>query len=136
MTPRETAELLAYLGEGWYTLRDGDVAARVRVWHDAFDTFDFPTMMLAAREVLRGQGSVPTVHDVAEAYAAVRRRQELARSETHGLPEGGGVRIPSYVEGVRIAWEAYCLEVRSRGRTPDPAKFRAWVTTLPDPDGR
>ena len=121
------ATVLAYLGENWYALKDGDVAARVAVWHDALETFDFPTMMLAARQLnaTYGKDRVPTINDLAESYAAIRRRQEI---EPHRIESGE--RIVPPVEGFRIAWEAYQKECYRLGKRPNRAKFEKWIGTV------
>jgi len=52
---------------------------------------------------------------------------EVARStpETRQI----GSRVVPFAQGIEIAWEAYCREVRSQGREPDRRKFEKWLPT-------
>ena len=122
MTPQETGIILERLTAAFPRLAEGNPKQRIAVWHEAFETFDFPTMMLAAREVIRHGLNTPTIAFVAEAYAAIRHRQqmEVPRIET-------GEWILSPVEGMRRAWEAYVKECGRRGREPNHSIFEKWI---------
>jgi len=62
---------------------------------------------------------------IAVILAAYNR--EVARVQSESMPRGIGQRYPTFAEGIEIAWQAYCAEVRRQGREPDRRKFEKWL---------
>ena len=62
---------------------------------------------------------------IAVILAAYNR--EVARVQSESMPRGIGQRYPTFAEGIEIAWDAYCAEVRRLGREPDRRKFEKWL---------
>jgi len=53
--------------------------------------------------------------------------RQVKRAEMQRRPNALSERYPSFAEGVEIAWNAYCKEVRGLGREPDRRKFEKWL---------
>lgn len=106
MTPDEIATVCRSIG-----VRDA------APWIEAFESFDFAPVMIAARQVIRS-GVAPTVDAVADAYADV-------------VSQRTDSRYPSFHEGVRIAWLAYVTQCRTDGVIANPETFRAWIGATP-----
>ena len=68
------------------------------------------------------RGYRPPLNTVLEQY-----RRELRRIEDRDRPRALGAKYPTFEQGVQIAWEAYCAEVRRMGREPDRKVFEKWL---------
>jgi hypothetical protein len=64
----------------------------------------------------------PPIAVILDEYARQVKRAEMQRR-----PNELAAKYPSFAEGIEIAWEAYCGEVRRLGREPDRRKFEKWL---------
>jgi hypothetical protein len=53
--------------------------------------------------------------------------RQVKRAEMQRRPNELASKYPSFAEGIEIAWDAYCAEVRRQGREPDRRKFEKWL---------
>jgi hypothetical protein len=68
------------------------------------------------------RGYRPPLNVVLEQY-----RRELRRIEERDQPRSIEGNYPTFEQGVQIAWEAYCAEVRRQGKEPNRRVFEKWL---------
>lgn len=88
----------------------------VDLWVNALAVVEAEDGKQAAAEWIRTSRFFPTIADVSELLTGYRRRRELERAGTHGLPEG----FATQQDGFNAARAGYEAECRRTGREPNP----------------
>jgi hypothetical protein len=119
MLQEQAMEAVGILSGRLTGFNDASVVAYVE---DFTQLHDFRALTKACEQVSRTwlEGRRPPIAVILDAY-----NRELSRKSD--IPRGIDTRYPTFEEGIEIAWQAYCAEVRRLGREPDRRKFEKWL---------
>lgn len=123
MNAQETAICLRTLGAAYgHVEQDGD---RAELWLNVFSGDDAVHVLTACREWVINESRWPTPADIRRYIRDAVRREQMDTPP----PREIGQRYPTFDEGIQIAYESYCREVRRQGR--EPRSFEQFRGSVP-----
>jgi len=115
MTPIEVQQVLTVLDAAYPNTEVTDEMAAL--WVNALADDDTTRVRNAVEQYVRNEEWFPTPASLRQYIRDAARREQMADPGHRALPEGRG-QYPTFAEGIQIAYESYCREVRKQGREP------------------
>jgi hypothetical protein len=112
MTPQETTMALRFLQGAYPHVQVSEET--IELWINLFASDDAAAVLNACRDWARDEGRWPTPADIRRLCRDAVRREMMEPPPVRQLTSPGS--YPSFDEGIRIAYNAYCSEVRRVGK--------------------
>lgn len=113
MNSTETAQILTVLSGAYPNQEVTDETAML--WANAFAGDSMSDVKVAVIDWINNEQWWPTPAGIRERIRNAKRQQQYEQPRP-ALPSG--VEWMPYPEGVRVAYDAYCRQVRKDGKTP------------------